>query len=201
MIRLLTCLAVAAVLVLPSEADAKPRGKPKVEAKVAGSPADRAYQKAKDAYLALKSDAKRRRFRDQWLSVIEAFEAIAEKYPKSPRAAEALFNVAQLYADMSRVSLAKKDLNASMEAYRRLCERYPGSYLADDAHLALGSIYLDRKGDTEAARKEFAAAARCRGDVSKKAEKLLAALPPPPRIEKETAQAARPVPARPWWTA
>ncbi len=184
--RMLYSLLIVVAIALPNEAFAKARGKATGSAKVAAkeSPADRAYAKARDAYYALKDDAKRRKYRDQWMGVIDAFESIAQKHPKSPRAAEALYNVGQLYSDMSRVSLAKTDLRASMDAFERLCTRYPDSYLADDAHVELGSMYLERLGETESARRQFEAAARSRGDLAGKAKKLLASLPPPPKDEK-----------------
>lgn len=190
--RMLYSLLIAVAIALPAQSPAKPRAGTQRSSSTKQSAADAAYAKAREGFYALMGDAKRRKYRDQWMAVIDSFEEIARKYPKSPRAPESLYNVARLYSDMSRVSLARRDLHASMDAYRRLYERYPGSYLADDAHLELGSMYLERLGDIEAARRELSAAARSRGDMAGKAKKLLASLPPPPKAPAKPTPAAQP---------
>lgn len=144
----------------------------------ATSPADQAYAEAKRAYSSLKKDERRRKFRDQWTLVVEKFEGVAEKHPRSPRAAEALYGAAGLYAELSRVSLARRDLRSAIDGYRKLCERYPRSSLADDAHMALGRIYLDRQGDALLAQAEFRAAAACKGDQLAKAKAALSTVGP-----------------------
>lgn len=174
------------------------------------SEADRAFLEAKKAFAALKKDPRRRKFRDQWLAVAEKFEAVAEKHPSSPRAADALYNAAQLYSELSRVSLARRDLRQAIAAFGRLCEKYPRSNLADDAHVALGRIYRDRKGDMSSAEAEFKAAAACRGDMAASARAALAELATlprpkakerpaeePPKLARAEPKDERPEPARP----
>ncbi len=196
-------LALAALLAafhapaLPAAAADRPRAAE--PAKVQDAGADAAFAETKKAFLALRKDEKRRKFRDAWLSVAARFEQIAERFPKSPRAADALFDAAELYAELSHVSLARRDLKSAVDAYEKLCQRYPSSRLADDAHLALGRIHRDRRGDTEAARAEFKAALAANGDQSGKARQALAALgPPPPKPEpaKEPPAVAKEAPAR-----
>ena len=58
--------------------------------------AEQAYQAARKSYYALKTDPKRRKYRDSWLTVAHRFEAVAKKSPKSPRAPDSLFTAAQL---------------------------------------------------------------------------------------------------------
>ena len=141
-----TCLALALCLcTLPALA--------------APEPAEQAYQAARKGYYALKGDAKRRKFRDSWLTVAHRFEGVAKKYPKSPRAPDSLFTAAQLLSDLSRISLLAEDASASMEDYRTLLEGYPRSTLADDAALALARAYLERE-QPEAARKVLQRAAQ-----------------------------------------
>ncbi|MBI5546017.1 MAG: tetratricopeptide repeat protein, partial [Deltaproteobacteria bacterium] len=157
------------------------------EKKSDSSTAEVAFAEAKKAHESLRKDAKRRKFRDQWMAVAEKYEAVANQYPSSPRAADSLYNAAGLYAELSRVSLARRDLKQAIEAYARLCEKYPRSTLADDAHLALGKIYRDRKGDTSGAEAQFRAAAACKGDMQQKAKVALAelaSLPKPSKTDK-----------------
>jgi N-acetylmuramoyl-L-alanine amidase len=188
-------LALSALLIaleataLPAAAHGRPRAaEPKVQEQGAGA----AFAEAKKSFLALRKDEKRRRFRDQWLSVAAKFEQIAERFPKSPRAADALFDAAELYDELSHASLARRDLKAAVDAYERLCQRYPSSNLADDAHLALGRIHRDRRGDIEAARAEFKAAVARKGDLAGKARQALAALGPPPKPEAAPTKEAKP---------
>jgi N-acetylmuramoyl-L-alanine amidase len=156
----------------------------------AASRADQAYAEARQAYGSLKNDERRRKFRDQWTLVIEKFERVAEKHPRSPRAAEALYGAAGLYAELSRVSLARRDLRAAIDGYRRLCERYPRASLADDAHMALGRIYLDRQGDAPLAQAEFRAAAACKGDQLAKARAALSTVGPAVEVASAAGKAS-----------
>lgn len=192
MARPLVIAALFAALAVPPRA-ASARVKPRAVEPAKGSDkgADGAFAEAKSAYHALRKDEKRRKFRDQWLAVGQKFEQVAERFPKSPRAADALFDAADLYAELSRVSLARRDLKAAIDAYGRLCERYPSSNLADDAHLALGRVFRDRRGDTEMARAEFKAALACKGDQQAKARQALASLGPPRADAKEAAPSSQ----------
>ena len=147
----------------------------------APEPAEQAYQAARKGYYALKGDAKRRKFRDSWLTVAHRFEGVAKKYPRSARAPDSLFTAAQLLSDLSRISLLAEDASASMEDYRTLLEGYPRSTLADDAALALARAYLDRE-QPEAARKVLQRAAQLpKGDQTARLRALVASLPPEPK--------------------
>jgi len=147
----------------------------------APQPAEQAYQAARKGYYALKGDAKRRKFRDSWLTVAHRFEGVAKKYPRSARAPDSLFTAAQLLSDLSRISLLAEDASASMEDYRTLLEGYPRSTLADDAALALARAYLDRE-QPEAARKVLQRAAQLpKGDQTARLRALVASLPPEPK--------------------
>jgi N-acetylmuramoyl-L-alanine amidase len=145
-------------------------------------PAEQAYQAARTGYYALKADAKRRRLRDSWLTVARRFEAVAKRYPHSPRAPDALFTAAQMLGDLSRISLVPEDLSASVEDYRTLFDAYPSHRLADDAALALAHAYLDRLNQPEAARRVLRRGLRLpRGDQTTRIRTLLASLPPETR--------------------
>ncbi|HEY3445650.1 MAG TPA: N-acetylmuramoyl-L-alanine amidase [Myxococcales bacterium] len=201
MLRTLLSTLLAASFLLPAAGLAAEKSKESKESKKAKASekvakaekaqarqpdADAAFVAAKDAYASLKKDSKRRKFRDGWIAVAQKFESVADKFPQSSRAADALYAAAELYAELSRVSLAKRDLKEALEAYGRLCEKYPRSNLADDAHLALGRIYRDRKGDTAMAEAEFKASAACKGDMQSKARQELAELASMPKPKAQT---------------
>ena len=177
MLRSLVMLAAVAALAFPTD----------LAAAAKASSADEAFFAAKDAYLSLKEDPKRRKYRDQWMKVAKRFESVAEKHAGSPRAADALYNVAKLYSDLYRVSLARRDLAASIEAWARLYTVYPKSNLADDAHLERARIFRDRKGNIATARAELEAAIALNGDLKAEARRELKALGPVTREERAQA--------------
>jgi N-acetylmuramoyl-L-alanine amidase len=149
---------------------------------------EQAYQQARRAYYLLKGDAGRRRYRDSWLGVARKFEAVAQKYPASARAPDALFTAAGLLAELSRISQVPEDLNGGAEDYRKLLERHPRHRLADDAALALARLQLERLGQPDAARVTLQQALERlpKGDQAPKIKALLASLPAEP-VKKPSA--------------
>lgn len=183
-----TCLCLIAIAA-PNAASA---------ARTTDSAAEAAFTSAKAEYLALKEDAKRRKYRDKWLAIAAKLEGVAKKYPKSRRAPDALYNAAKLYSDLYRVSLARRDLTASLDAWERLYTRYPQSTLADDAHLERGRLFRDRQGDLELARAEFKSAIALKGDMAAEARSDLAALGPEPKrkVAASSRATAKAIPSR-----
>jgi N-acetylmuramoyl-L-alanine amidase len=114
--------------------------------------AEQAYLAAKKAYAALKKDSARRKRRDAWQLVARKFEGVAQKYPKSPHAAEALYTAAQLLGELSRISFVSEDLDESLADYQKLLAAYPRQGIAEDAALGLARAQLDRLNKPEAAR-------------------------------------------------
>ncbi|MBS1149206.1 MAG: N-acetylmuramoyl-L-alanine amidase domain protein [Myxococcaceae bacterium] len=142
--------------------------------------ADAAYQDAKSAYAKLKSDEAKRKFRHHWLNVAHRFDKVANKWPKSDRAPEALFNAAELYSELSRFSQNAEDLAASEAAYRKLSEGFPKHKLGDDGAFGLARLLADRRSDPAGARAVIEAALEKGGGDSKaELNRLLATLPRP----------------------
>ncbi len=160
-------------------------------------PAEGVYHAAAQDYYRLKGDAARRRFRHQWLKVIQAFEAVAQRHPSSPRAKDALYTAGQLLTELSHISLLDEDLQRAVTDYQRVIELDPRHHLADDAALALGRIYSDRLEQPALARKVLGRALQLQpgGDQAKKLKALLAALPAA-KPEPAPAQAAALAPGR-----
>lgn len=164
--------------------------------------AEEAYQEARTAFYSLKGDAARRKLRHHWLSVVGRFESVANDYPKSERAPDALFTAGELMSELSRISFLSEDLQAAVTDYSKLLETHPRHRLADDAALALARIYLERLDQPESARRVITEAlgSNGKGDQSRELKELLASLPaakPPSRkaaapVVTETSQPARP---------
>jgi N-acetylmuramoyl-L-alanine amidase len=175
--------------------------------RVAAAPpdaAEQAYQQARHAYYVLKGDAGRRRFRDSWLGVAHKFEAVAQKFPASARAPDALFTAAGLLAELSRISQVPEDLNGAVDDYKKFLERHPRHRLADDSALALAHLQLDRLGQPEAARLtlQHTLSVMPKGDQAANLKALLASLPqepakkaPPPVVRRPAPKAVREFPA------
>lgn len=153
-----------------------------------------AYRGARTAYQALKRDPARRKFRHHWRNVARKFEAVSGKYPRSPRAADALFTAAGLLEELSRISMLPEDLQAAVADYRTLCARYPRHHLADDAALALAHIELDRRGRPEEARQIIQRAIRQtpKGDRIKELKSLLTAVAREEEAKKRSFPASAP---------
>src|SRR5688572_9842425 len=81
-------------------------------AKIA-DPAEAAFQAAKSARAELKADDKKKKFRHHWQNAARKLEAVAQKYPKSPRAPDALLLAAQTYEELSKLSANPEDLDAA----------------------------------------------------------------------------------------
>jgi N-acetylmuramoyl-L-alanine amidase len=144
--------------------------------------AEDAYQAARKSYYALKADAQRRKFRHNWQNAARKFEAVAQRFPKSDRAPDALFTAAQLFEDLSEISRVSEDLEEAMGDYRKLLEGHPQHRLCDDAALALAKIELDRLGEAGEARKVLACALEKypHGDRAKEMKQVIASLPAEP---------------------
>jgi N-acetylmuramoyl-L-alanine amidase len=162
-------LLLLALLLLPHAAQAK------------RNTAEDAYQEARRAYYTLKDDAARRKLRHHWLKVAHRFESMASRFPKSPRAPEALYTAAELLNELSRVSFVSEDLQAAIADYTRVVESHARHRLADDAALTLARIYFERMDQPESARRVITGllAVNSRGDRARELRALLASLPPP----------------------
>ncbi|HEY0093006.1 MAG TPA: N-acetylmuramoyl-L-alanine amidase, partial [Archangium sp.] len=144
--------------------------------------AEDAYQEARRSYYALKDDAARRKLRHHWLNVARKFEAVASRYPKGPRTAEALYTAAELLNELSRMSFVEDDLRASIADYSRVMEAHSRHRLADDAAVTLARMYFERLDQPESARRVItqSLAANPKGDRVRDLKALLASLPPAP---------------------
>ena len=143
--------------------------------------AEDAYQEARRSYYALKDDAARRKLRHHWLHVARKFESVANRYPKGPRTADALYTAAELLNALSRISFVEEDLRASIADYSRVVEAHPRHRLADDAAVTLARIYFERLDQPESARRVIhsSLSANPKGDRVRDLKALLASLPPP----------------------
>ena len=112
------------------------------------------YQEAREAYYTIQKDAEKRKFRHNWLKVIDNYESVIRKYPHGKREDQALYMMAKLYSELAPYSDSDKDLDSSSRYLNRLIDSHPESSLADDALFMLGENY-ERKGEKKEAYQAY----------------------------------------------
>ncbi len=149
-------------------------------------PYESAYQEARKAFYRFKDDKEKQKFRHNWQFVAKAFESVANKYPDSPRAPDALYTAGRLYYDLYAVSRLEEDLRSATTCFRTLVEKYSQNYLADDAQLYIALQSVEYVKNTRLARKELAYLIEHfpKGDITPKATRMLEDLGGPPEPEE-----------------
>jgi len=114
------------------------------------------YRSAQKSYKTLMASPAKKKYRDNWFQVINKFEKVVKKAPKSPDAPRAFFSIGMLYSDLYNHSLLRDDLEKSLEAYRNVAKKYPRSSLSDDSLYEIGEIYRTKLGDKQSAYQAYA---------------------------------------------
>jgi len=158
----------------------------------AKSSAENLYRKAKKDYRQLVKSRKRIKYRDQWERVIGEFETVADRYPNSRRADDALYNAGVVTLKLRKRSRAVRDTDRALQIFRRLAENYPKSRYADDAQYFVGEIYRKIKKDPAKAYRAYAKIPAWfpKGDLVVKAKARLAELPRPADFPEEVPRAS-----------
>jgi N-acetylmuramoyl-L-alanine amidase len=86
----------------------------------------------------LRSDARRRRYRDGWEAVLRELDAAVKAAPNGPRAAEAALAAARARADLWDVTRSPIDARAAIAALRKVDDDHPGPSGAQALAAALG---------------------------------------------------------------
>ncbi|MEM6733914.1 MAG: N-acetylmuramoyl-L-alanine amidase, partial [Myxococcota bacterium] len=144
------------------------------------SEAARAYHAARTSYYALKGDEDAQRFRHHWRRVIEAFQEVVRRYPKSQEAPRALYTAASLTQDLYDVSRRPSDATHACALYERVHREHPKSSLADDALYEAAKLQR-RRGQEAKARASLETLVREHrgGDMLGRARRMLKELGAP----------------------
>jgi N-acetylmuramoyl-L-alanine amidase len=104
----------------------------------------------------LRSDARRRRYRDGWESVLRELAAALKAAPKGARAAEASLAAAKVRVQLFEVSRSPADARSALAALRKVDEDYPGPAGLQALHAAVQlSWHTKDPGDRAAAAKRL----------------------------------------------
>ena len=110
-----------------------------------------AYDEARRAYYRLKGDPDARRYRHNWLRIIDAFAAVVAADVPETQAAKALYNMGKLWRELCDASHNREDAREAAAVFSRLATRYPHSSLADDALLQRAGLLRDYLNDSRKA--------------------------------------------------
>jgi N-acetylmuramoyl-L-alanine amidase len=114
--------------------------------------AGREYALACQRLAAFKKSPKKKKYRSAWMECIRSFERVQKTHPKSPSAANACFDRAELYYDLYRYNKSSKDLAASLRLNGRCQAGYPRHARAPEALYRVVERSRRLRGRTLAAR-------------------------------------------------
>ena len=128
---------------------------PGAEAKK-GAPesAKQLYEKARQEYYQLTESKIKKADRDQWISCIDQFKKVIDKFPKSHEGYKATFTIARLYHGLTKELGDSRDLDSALRYYWSLLSEYTVNHLSDDALIHLGETYIEKK-NYSSARQSF----------------------------------------------
>ncbi|MFC1821323.1 N-acetylmuramoyl-L-alanine amidase [Thermodesulfobacteriota bacterium] len=113
------------------------------------------YSRAERCRKTLYKSNRNRKYRHHWLSCIQLYQKIPERFPKSDQAAWSLYRCGQMYTSLYQYSGRQDDLDSAVEHYRKLAGGYRDHRLADDAQYRVGRIFEVFKKDPTQAYVEF----------------------------------------------
>lgn len=112
------------------------------------------YQEARKSYYRLLGSSALMAKRIEWEKSIRKFQKVERSYPKTKRAADALYSIGLLYKRLASWSGSSNDLESSVASFREVVRRFPGSSLVDDAHRNIGDMKF-REDNHAAAEEEY----------------------------------------------
>ncbi|MFV9690777.1 MAG: N-acetylmuramoyl-L-alanine amidase [Desulfobacteria bacterium] len=113
------------------------------------------YFSAVRSYKKLLKSPTQRKYRENWINIVNKFRAVYDRHPKGRWADNSLFMTAKTYRGLYRYSGRKRDIRQSLAYYQRMINRFPDSVLADDALFALAEIELKVRKQEQASLKYY----------------------------------------------
>jgi N-acetylmuramoyl-L-alanine amidase len=117
--------------------------------------AGRTYTIACQRLADLRKNAKKKKYRSYWMDCIRTFELVEKKYPKSPSAADACFDRADLYLELYRFNRYSRDLDESLHVYGKCQATYPKHVKAPEALYRVIELSLDNRKNGSLASKTY----------------------------------------------
>ena len=131
--------------------------------------------------------------RAKWEKLGERLEKIAQDFPRSSYADDALYHAGKVYDELRRFDRKHSSLALALKSWRALLARYPKSRFGPEGRYRLADNLEDGMGDVTEARKEYLALAENnpRSDWGIQARKRVEALDARAKAEAEQKEQAR----------
>ena len=98
------------------------------------------YFKADACYKNLRKNAKKQKYRHNWLFCIEKFNGVYRHNPSGPWAAAGLYKAGKLYLELYRRSSKKSDQQEAADIFKRIVKQYPKSRYRSKAEKMLSKL-------------------------------------------------------------
>ncbi len=105
------------------------------------------YFQAQASYNALNKDPAKQKYRDNWLSCINKFQAVYKKDPAGPWAAAGLYMTGTLYQKLYRFSANPLDKKEALDNFKRIIKRFPNSGYRSKAEDAINRLSHQKLSD------------------------------------------------------
>ena len=113
------------------------------------------YQQAVERYTQLQKNTSLKGNPAEWKKCTDSFREIAILYPHSPLADKVIFQVAEIYQEMSDQFSDPQYLNKAILCLNTLLHQYPDSSYGEQALLAVAEIYHSKLKDEQAASQAY----------------------------------------------
>ncbi len=118
------------------------------------------YYAAEACYRKLQKNAKKQKYRENWLTCIKKFQAVYRHDPSGKWAAAGLYMSGNLYMELYKRSYKKSDKKEAIDNFERIKKRYPRSAYSKKASILLkelttnGTNYPKKKKTVVKAKKK-----------------------------------------------
>jgi N-acetylmuramoyl-L-alanine amidase len=106
----------------------------------AGDQIERDYRHAHMSFKELLKDPQKQEIRHQWMTCIKEFRSVYLSQPNGPRADDALYMTAHLYARLHKFTSSAQDRQEALDYFNRLLKRFPRSPYRSKADRAIAEL-------------------------------------------------------------
>jgi N-acetylmuramoyl-L-alanine amidase len=128
-----------------------------------GGQSENDYRQARLCFEKLLKDRKKQRFRHHWVACIKKFRSVYTAQPNGPRADDAIFMTARLYAGLYGFSGRLQDMQQAIDYYERLLKRFPKSPYRSKAKKAIARLIKKPSVQKKRSRPQARSLAEVRG--------------------------------------
>src|SRR6218665_363945 len=107
---------------------------------------DASFNSAWRQFHSLTKDARKGKYRDNWLRIEQDFMDVYKRSPRGPLAPKSLYYAGRVRSELGARSYLASDYRRAVEYFQRLANRFPSHSWTDDALYRAAAIYKDRLG-------------------------------------------------------